>query len=121
MSRLLISDERDILAAWELSERDQMAYSLRLPKRFKQWKVKIRDRETVEPPHVTVLRKTLGWRINLRTGELMDAEPDPSEVPEALMKLIKVEANWRTLRARWDSMYPHNRVESEEESEEESR
>jgi len=97
-----------------------MAYSLRLPGKFKQWKVKIRDRETVEPPHATVLRKTLAWRINLRTGEFMDAEPDPSEVPKALVKVIEGEANWRTLRDHWDSMYPHNRVESEEKNEEES-
>ena len=46
-----------------------MTYSLRLPRKFKQWKVKIRDRETVEPPHVTLLRKTQAWRIDLRTGE----------------------------------------------------
>ncbi len=97
-----------------------MAYSLRLPRRFKQWKVKIRDRETVEPPHVTVLRKTRAWRVDLRTGEFMDAEPEPDDVPEALVKVIKGEANWQTLREQWDAMYPHNLIESEEESEEES-
>jgi len=97
-----------------------MPYALRLPKKFKQWKVKIRDRETVEPPHVTALRKTQAWRIDLRTGEFMDSEPDPGEVPEALVKLIKSEAVWQALREQWDSMYPHNPIESEEESEEES-
>ena len=97
-----------------------MAYSLRLPRKFKQWKVKIRDRETVEPPHVTLLRKTQAWRIDLRTGEFMDAEPDPDDVPEALVKIIRSATNWQTLREQWDSMYPHNLIESEEEIEEES-
>ena len=97
-----------------------MAYSLRLPRKFKQWKVKIRDRETVEPPHVTLLRKTQAWRIDLRTGKFMDAEPDPDDVPEALVRIIKAEGNWQTLREQWDSMYPHNLIESEEENEEES-
>lgn len=97
-----------------------MAYSLRLPRKFKQWKVKIRDRETVEPPHVTLLRKAQGWRIDLRTGEFMDAEPDPADVPEGLVKFIKAEGNWQGLCEQWDSMYPHNLVESEQETEEES-
>src|SRR5438128_667633 len=98
-----------------------MAYSLRLPKKFKQWKAKIRDRETVEPPHVTLLRKTQAWRIDLRTGKFMDAEPDPDEVPEALVKIIKAERNWQALREEWDSIYGEtNPIESEEENEEES-
>lgn len=97
-----------------------MAYTLRLPSKFKQWKVKIRDRETVEPPHVTVLRKTLAWRIDLRTGEFMDAEPDPEEVPDALVNFIKDGAQWLELRDQWDSIYPANPIESEEENEEES-
>jgi hypothetical protein len=97
-----------------------MAYSLRLPRKFRQWKVKIRDRETVEPPHVTVLRKTQAWRLELRTGEFMDAEPDPADVPEALVSFIKEDARWQQLRDEWDSMYPHNLIESEEENEEES-
>lgn len=95
-----------------------MAYSLRLPKKFKQWKVKIRDRETAEPPHVTVVRKTLAWRLDLRTGEFMDVEPDPDQVPEALVKFIKDQARWQELSDEWDSMYPENPIESEEENEE---
>ncbi len=97
-----------------------MAYALRLPKKFKQWKLKIRDCETVEPPHVTLLRKTQAWRIDLRTGEFMDAEPDPDDVPKALVKVVKGATNWQTLRDEWDSMYPENPIDSEEANEEES-
>jgi hypothetical protein len=73
-----------------------MAFSLKLPKKLaRQWAVKIRDRERVEPPHVTVLRKTQAWRLDLRTGEYMDKEPDPDDVPSAVRNCI--DANWETL------------------------
>jgi hypothetical protein len=77
--------------------------------------VKIRDRERVEPPHVTVLRKTQAWRLDLRTGEYLDKEPDPAEVPKAVRKVI--DANWDTLRAAWDAMYPENPIEADEDEE----
>jgi hypothetical protein len=70
-----------------------MAYTLKLPPRLaKQWAVKIRDRERVEPPHVTVLRGTRARRIDLRTGDFMDAEPDSDDVPEAV--LTGIQDNW---------------------------
>ena len=46
------------------------------------WKVKIREKETREPPHVTILRGTQAWRVNLRTGEFMDTRPDPDDGQE---------------------------------------
>lgn len=48
-----------------------MAYGLDLPKKLKArgWKVKIRDRERLEPPHVTVFHRNEDpWRIDLRSG-----------------------------------------------------
>jgi hypothetical protein len=94
-----------------------MAFSLGLPPRLaKQWAVKIRDRERVEPPHVTILRGRRAWRWDLRTGEFMDAEPDPDDVPEELLK--EVRGKWELLRARWDEMYPENPVHSEEDDDE---
>ena len=60
-----------------------MAYTLPLPTRFKQWKVKIHDLERVEPPHVHIIRRTESWRLDLRTGRYMDKEPDPADVPTA--------------------------------------
>lgn len=93
-----------------------MAYSLPLPRKFsKQWKVKIRDLERVEPPHVHILRKTDSWRIDLRTGKYMDDEPDPSEVPVELRAVI--DWAWAQLQSEWDRMYPENLVSSPEPAE----
>ena len=89
-----------------------MAYSLPLPARFKQWRVKIHDLELVEPPHVHILRKTESWRLDLRTGEYMDDEPDPSDVPDELRDII--DQNWAVIQAQWDAMYPENLVQSQE-------
>ena len=96
-----------------------MAYSLPLTVALRKarWKVKIRDKETREPPHVTIIRGTDAWRIDLRSGGFMDADPDPSEVPEELIDLIKTDANWQQLCDEWDQMYPSNPV-SEDENEE---
>ena len=74
------------------------------------WKVKIREKETREPPHVTILRGTQAWRINLRTGEFMDTRPDPAEVPEEIINLIKVPETWNWICHQWDKKYPKNPV-----------
>lgn len=94
-----------------------MAFNLRLPDSLKKarWKVKIRDKETREHPHVTILRGTKAWRINLRTGNFLEDDPDPSEVPDQLVELIKEEETWQQLCNEWDRMYPDNPVSSEEE------
>ena len=92
-----------------------MAYSLPLTAALKRarWKVKIRDKETREPPHVTIIRGTDAWRIDLRTGEFMDDSPDPSEVPEDLVELINAETTWQRLCDEWDRMYPGNLIAGE--------
>ncbi|MCE9545606.1 MAG: hypothetical protein K8T25_08825 [Planctomycetia bacterium] len=74
-----------------------MAYTLLLSSALRKarWKVKIRDKETREPPHVTLIRGTEAWRIDLRTGGFMDADPDPSLLPEQLLAFIKLETVWR--------------------------
>ncbi|MFN0053223.1 MAG: hypothetical protein ACKV0T_13655 [Planctomycetales bacterium] len=89
-----------------------MAYTLLLPERLKKarWKVKIRDKETREPPHVTFLRGTDAWRVDLRTGAFKDISPDPAEVPKELFEFVMVEANWLQLCQEWDRMYPDNPV-----------
>ena len=47
-----------------------MPFRLDLPKRLsaRGWKVKIREKEHLEPPHVTVFRGESLWRIGLRSG-----------------------------------------------------
>jgi hypothetical protein len=90
-----------------------VAYSMKLPPTLERaWKVKIRDRERCEPPHVTLLRGTTSWRIDLRTGRFLDREPHPDEVPLALVRLVQ--AQWPELVAAWDDMYPHNKVRDED-------
>jgi hypothetical protein len=93
-----------------------VAFNLPLPEALRKarWKVKIRDKETREPPHVTILHRTNAWRINLRTGKFMDAEPVPSMVPKQIMELIEQEETWQRLRDEWDRMYPNNPVTSKE-------
>ncbi len=41
-----------------------MPYELLLPSRVRAqgWKVKIRDKERLEPPHATVLKRMESWR-----------------------------------------------------------
>jgi hypothetical protein len=94
-----------------------MAFRLPLSRHLsRQWAVKIRDWERVEPPHVTILRRGRAWRWDLRSGEFMDTVPDPSDVPAAVLKVIT--ANWERLRAAWDEMYPENPVDSKEDDDE---
>lgn len=97
-----------------------MAFNLRLPDGLRKagWKVKIRDKETREPPHVTIIRRTDAWRINLRSGQFMDVLPDPSDVPSEIIDLIREEGTWRRLRDEWNGMYPNNPVPVDDESEE---
>jgi hypothetical protein len=72
------------------------------------WKVKIRDRERVEPPHATVIRRRDSWRYGLREKEFLDNRPDPRDVPDEL--LAEIEQQIDTLRQKWDEMYPENPV-----------
>lgn len=87
-----------------------MPVELRLPVVLQRarWKVKIQEKEVVEPPHVSILRRTAKWRINLRTREFMDSRPDPAEVPEGLLEFIADHWNW--LCEQWDEKYPDNPV-----------
>ena len=87
-----------------------MAFSLSLPPAWavQGWKVKIRDRERLEPPHVSILHGVKVWRLCLRTGRFLDAKPSPKDVPEDLVALIR--GATRQLREEWDAMYPDNPV-----------
>ena len=87
-----------------------MAFSLELPDdlRHAGWKVKIRDRERLEPPHVTILLKTSAWRLNLRTGRFMDREASWRDVDARVRTAI--ENSWTRLGSMWDAMYPENPV-----------
>jgi hypothetical protein len=93
-----------------------MPFELPLPKTLKAagWKVKIREKERVEPPHVTIMHQADEWRLGLRDqrllvppgGRLRDIDP-------GVMTII--EEHWAQLKHTWDVKYPENPVSSAEE------
>lgn len=91
-----------------------MSFALKLlePWASRGWKVKIRDRERLEPPHVTILHRTRAWRFELRSWSFLDKQPDPKEVPAEVIS--EVRSKLRLLRQEWDRMFPENRVFSQE-------
>lgn len=96
-----------------------VAVSIPLPPALKKrgWKVKVRDRERVEPPHVTVLWKTRAWRWGLRERDFLDTVPDPANVPAALVDHLLGEDVHRRCVEAWDRAYPHNPVRSTDDDE----
>lgn len=90
-----------------------MPFGLRLPEPWanRGWKAKIRDRERLEPPHVTILYKASAWRFALRTETFLDKEPSPTEVPVEVVGAVR--ANLALLRQEWDRMYPENCISTE--------
>jgi hypothetical protein len=79
-------------------------------------KVKIRDRERVEPPHVTILHRTRAWPFDLGRGSFLDREPDRRHVPEEVLDTVR--ANLPVLRTQWDRMFPENPVFTQERDDE---
>jgi len=76
-----------------------------------RWKVKIRDKERVEAPHLTIICGTMVWRVCLRDGRFMDGG-SWKEMPDGLEEVVR--KNWGRLCAAWDRMYPHNPVQGNE-------
>lgn len=87
-----------------------MAYALPLPEKLARqgWKVKIRDRERVEPPHATILHRTNALRFGLRSAEFLDRRPDSREVPVEVVS--EVRSRLGALQEAWNQMYPENPV-----------
>ena len=92
-----------------------MPFNLPLPRRLKAegWKVKIREKERVEPPHVTVIHKADEWRLGLRDSQsLMPPGGRTKDIDSAVMQII--EEHWQQLIEAWDAKYPENPVSSAE-------
>jgi hypothetical protein len=91
-----------------------MARAFELPAQLTAalWKLRIRDKERTEPPHVSVLRGTQCWRWGLREHSFLDAKPSPNDVPKALVEHL--ESIHSQMCAAWDEMYPHNPVTSQD-------
>jgi hypothetical protein len=88
-----------------------MAYELPLDEGVRKagWKVKIRDRERLEPPHVTILCKRRAWRLCLRTKEFLDRGDAWRQIDDEVRSAIETE--WQAIRAAWDELYPGNPVQ----------
>ena len=91
-----------------------MAVTFELPEPWasRGWRLKIRDKERVEPPHVTLMFRTRSWRFGLRSAAFLDREPDPAEVPRGFVTCLT--ANLDRYIQGWDSMYPEHPVRSQE-------
>jgi hypothetical protein len=82
--------------------------------------VKIREKERVEPPHVTVMRHTEEWRLGLRDkqllvppgGRIKDIDPEVMEI---------IEEYWEQLIGAWDAKYAEHPVSSSEDENERGR
>lgn len=93
-----------------------MPFELPLPRNLKAagWKVKIFDKEELEPPHVTVLKGPDKWRLGLRDCRFL-VPPDGSwgDFPKELQKVLK--ESIPILRTGWDRIHPTNPVGGEDE------
>ena len=92
-----------------------MPFNLPSPRRLRAegWKVKIREKERVEPPHVTVIHKADEWRLGLRDAQLlMPPGGRIKDIDSAVMQII--EEHWQQLIEAWDAKYPENPVSSAE-------
>jgi hypothetical protein len=97
-----------------------MPFNLRLPVLFgkMRWKVKIRDKERVEDPHITIIRGTKTLRVSLRDERFMDGG-SWKDMPNGLREFVL--AHWEQLCAEWDGMYPHNPVWEDEGGDEDDK
>ena len=72
-----------------------MPFDVPLPKKLKAegWKVKIREKERVEPPHVTIMHKADEWRLGLRDRQLLVPPGGRiKDIDPAVMQII--EEHW---------------------------
>ncbi len=93
-----------------------MPYELVLPKKLKArgWKVKIREKERLEPPHVTVFHGENLWRISLRDWDfLLPPGGRWKEIDDELRVLLGDETRREELRDAWNRIYPSNPVSSQ--------
>lgn len=81
-----------------------MPFDLRLSESLsgRGWKAKIRDRERLETPHITVLLRTRSWRVSLRDLTFLDRAPPPRDVPREIVDAIA--GNLRRLQEARDAM-----------------
>ena len=92
---------------------DVMPYSVELPKRLKAegWNLKIRDRERLEAPHVTIMCRTKEWRLGLRdVCFLIPPGGRWADLPQGVRHALIYDGAWDVLQREWDRRYPENPV-----------
>jgi hypothetical protein len=95
-----------------------MPFDVPLPKKLKAdgWKVKIREKERVEPPHVTIMHRTEEWRLGLRDKQLL--VPPGGRIKDINPGVMQaIDEHWERLVAAWDAKYPKSPVSSAEDEE----
>ena len=95
-----------------------MPFDVPLPKKLKAegWKVKIREKERVEQPNVTVIHKVDEWRLGLRDGRLLVPPGGRiKDIDPAVMRIIQ--EHREELIEAWDEKYPENPVSGAEDEE----
>jgi hypothetical protein len=95
-----------------------MPFDVPLPRKLKA-EVKIREKERVEPPHVTIMHKVDEWRLGLRDEQLL--VPPGGRFKDIDPVVIQViEEHWKALIAAWDAKHPQNPVFGAEDEEDEN-
>ncbi len=95
-----------------------MPFDVPLPRKLKAegWKVKIREKERVEPPHVTIMHKADEWRLGPRDKQLLVPPGGRiKDIGHAVMQIT--DDHWEQLIEAGDEMYPENQVSSAEDEE----
>jgi hypothetical protein len=88
-----------------------MPHELALPKRLKAqgWKIKIREKERLEPPHVTIMCGKKEWRVGLRDKSfLVPPGGKWAYIDDEVREII--DKNWKKLQDAWDRKYPSNPI-----------
>jgi len=73
------------------------------------WKLKIRNRERNEPPHVTLMFKTTYWRWGIRELSFRDSSPPPGDVPDEIVSWLRNHNEFWV--GVWNVAYPENPVD----------
>jgi hypothetical protein len=92
-----------------------MADPVRLPVKLRNqgWKVKVYDRERLEPPHVTLICRERVWRITLQEWSFMSPPGGTwREIDDQVHTFL--DAHRQELIEAWDRKHPDNPVSSRE-------
>ena len=94
-----------------------MPFELKLPESQRRagWKVKILEKERLEPPHATIIFGWKKWRLGLRDERFLDVGHSWKQIPDEVKSTVM--DNLEDLRHAWDAKYPGNPVAGEDDGE----